>query len=172
MNKKLLLAIPLFVIAAGIGYKMTHSPSGAATSTLDELPKGASTSSVVSGGAAKVNESAGVTGKTAIVNTTASVPYDPRLANLAVTTDNPTIDYIRGEGGLVVAEIDNDPNNISYKKPLKEYQYYQGKVRTMTRYEYFKTEIVVTTIDVAYKPDGSVLDYREQTATQKLGAKE
>lgn len=169
MNKKLLLVIPLLLIGAGVGYKIMHSPTGAVDSPQKGFPGVSATSSATLEATASANVSSVAAGKVTAAGASASVAYDPRLANLTVTTDNPTIDYIRGEGGVVIAEIDNDPNNISYKKPLKEYQYYQGKVRTMTRYEYYKTEIVTTTIDVAYKPDGSVLDYREQTATQKLG---
>jgi hypothetical protein len=169
MNKKLLVAATLLVLGVGVGYKFFSSPAGngqaarVGDATKVQLP------SISPGGVAQVNASSSAATKDAAVAANPNVAYDPRLANLVVTTDNPTIEYVRGEGGLVIAELDNDPNNISYKKPLKEYQYRQGKVQTMTRYEYFKTEIIVTTIDVAYKPDGSVYDYREQTSTRKIG---
>lgn len=171
MNKKLLIVISVLVIGAGAGYAVWRSPISASVAKRVEPLKSESAkvgvpSSTATGVAAAPSA---IQGSSAPAATNTGAAYDPRLANLVVTTDNPTIEYVRGEGGLVIAELDNDPNNISYKKPLKEYQYHQGKVQTMTRYEYFKTEIIVTTIDVAYKPDGSVYDYREQTSTRKIG---
>jgi hypothetical protein len=167
MKRNLVLVSLIAIVGIGAGYKFWPKPFS--TQAPAQQSAGAASSLAGIAPAPHPSNNASAVNEKVISNSASSIAYDPRLANLAASTDNPAIEYIRGEGGLVLAEVDNEPNNISYKKPLKEYQYHQGKVRTLTRYEYYKTEIVVTTIDVAYKPDGSILDYREQTNAKKIG---
>ena len=87
--------------------------------------------------------------------------YNPVLEKIAITTGNDLIDYIYSEDGKLIMELDNDQTSISYKRPLKIYTYVNNKVATLTRYQYLSGETVETLIQVAYHPDGSVMDSKE-----------
>jgi hypothetical protein len=91
-------------------------------------------------------------------------PADPRLAALMVTPDTGTIEFVKGADGRVIQEIDQDPNSLGYKKPLRQYVYAGDKVVGLTTYRYHagQTEIIRTA--VSYKPDGSIDRYEESTS--------
>lgn len=98
------------------------------------------------------------------------VPYDPRLAGLAVSQDNGLIQFIVGSDGKVIQEVDNDPNSPGYKKPTREYLYAGDQVVGLTQYRYLGDQVEITKTLVSYKPDGSVdqfnetIDYQERKA--------
>lgn len=166
MNKKIVYVLLLMLAAFSGGWLFAHKPAADNVPAVEHSE--ASVSATATSNKASVSPTNSSLENMSSKAMASSPVYDPRLANLVASTDNPMINYVRGEGGIVIAEIDNDPNSASYKKPLKEYQYQKDHVRSMTRYEYYKTETVITTTDVAYKNDGSILDYRENTITRKI----
>ena len=91
------------------------------------------------------------------------LPSDPRLAALAVSPDNGLIQFVVGKDGKVISEIDQDPNSLGFKKPLREYTYSGERVTGLTAYKYLGDQVQVTRTAVSYKPDGSVDQYREST---------
>lgn len=93
-----------------------------------------------------------------------AVPDDPRLAALMVSPDNGFIEFVVDANGKVVKEIDKDPSSLSFKRPLREYTYSDGKVIGLTAYHYTGDQIQVTTTAVAYKPDGSIDNYLQSTS--------
>jgi hypothetical protein len=103
-------------------------------------------------------------------NSSIKPAYDPRLEDLKVTKDNGLIEYVYGDGGIVIKEIDKDPSSPSFKKDLKIYQYQNNKVSSITRYQYFNDQTFVTTLNVTYNIDGSIKDYRELAEYQKKPA--
>jgi len=88
---------------------------------------------------------------------------DPRLAALMVSPDNGLIEYLADPEGRVIREVDNDPNSIGYRKPLREYSYAGDKVIRLVKYLYTGNEVQTVTADVIYKADGSIDQYREST---------
>jgi hypothetical protein len=78
-----------------------------------------------------------------------------------VSPDNPSIKFIVGENGKVIAEIDQYPGSASFGKPTREYVYYGDKVVAHTAYRYAGSHVEVTRTVVSYKPDGSVDEVRE-----------
>jgi len=92
------------------------------------------------------------------------LPADPRLAALLVTPDNGQIEFVKGADGRVIQEIDKDPNSLGYGKPLRDYVYAGDKVVGLTAYRYQANQVEVIRAAVAYKPDGSIADYRESTS--------
>lgn len=93
-----------------------------------------------------------------------SAPQDPRLATLAVSPDNGLINFVVGDNGKVIREIDDDPGSPSYKKPLREYTYHGDKVVALTQYKYLGGQVQVTRTAVSYKADGSVDQFHESTS--------
>jgi hypothetical protein len=93
-------------------------------------------------------------------------PVDPRLAALMVSPDNGVIEFVKGGDGRVIREIDQDPNSLGYKKPLREYVYSGDKIVGLTTYRYHADQVEVVRTAVSYKPDGSVDQYREETSFQ------
>src|SRR5688572_29578453 len=57
-----------------------------------------------------------------------TMPADPRLAALMISSDNGLIEFVRSTDGKVIKEIDRDPNSLGYQKPLREYTYAGDKV--------------------------------------------
>ena len=51
------------------------------------------------------------------------MPRDPRLAALMVSPENALVEFVPGDHGQVIKEIDKDPNSPGYRKPLREYTY-------------------------------------------------
>jgi hypothetical protein len=90
-----------------------------------------------------------------------AVPADPRLAALAVSPDNGLINFVTGDNGKVIREVDNDPNSPSYQKPLREYMYAGDRVVGLTSYQYQGDQVQISRTVVTYKPDGSIDQYLE-----------
>ncbi|MEO8019838.1 MAG: hypothetical protein ABI769_18670 [Pseudomonadota bacterium] len=95
------------------------------------------------------------------------VPADPRLAALMVSPDNALMEFVAGDNGKVIKEIDNDPNSAGYRKSLREYTYVGDKVILLTAYRYLGDQVQVIKAAVTYKPDGSVDQYQESTSYQQ-----
>jgi hypothetical protein len=93
-------------------------------------------------------------------------PADPRLAALMVTPDNGVIEFRKGSDGRVIEEIDQDPNSLGYRKPLRQYVYAGDKVVRLTTYRYHAGQVEVVRTTVSYKPDGSVDQFNETTSYQ------
>ncbi len=163
MNKKYYVAVPLLfvLIALGwFGFKFSYiSDKNSSWATSEGTKSKVTFSGVRSADSTKENISIS---DASIKNAAANVT-DRRLANLIVEKDNPMVEYVYDESGLIIKEIDKEPSSISYKKPLKLYQYKNGKVVKVEKYEYFSTETHITTIDAAFNDDGSIQDYRETT---------
>lgn len=100
-----------------------------------------------------------------------SVPADPRLAALAVSPPNDLIEFVVGDNGKVIAELDKDPASISFKKPLREYTYVGDRVIGLTAYRYLPDQVEVSRTRVSYKPDGSVDDFLEDTTYNNVKSK-
>lgn len=92
------------------------------------------------------------------------MPADPRLAALMVSPDNGLIEFVRAANGKVIAEIDQDPSSLGFKKPLREYIYSRDKVVGLTAYRYLPEHTEISRTSVSYKPDGSVDQYAESTS--------
>lgn len=95
------------------------------------------------------------------------VPADPRLAALMVSPDNGLIEFVPGDNGKVIREIDNDPNSAGYRKPLREYTYAGDRVVGLISYKYLGDQVQIVKALVSYKPDGSVDQYRESTSYEQ-----
>lgn len=95
--------------------------------------------------------------------TDSAPPADPRLAALAVSPPNDLIQFVVGDNGKVISEIDKDPASISFNKPLREYTYAGDRVIGLTAYRYFPDQVEISRTRVAYKPDGSVDDFDQAT---------
>lgn len=95
------------------------------------------------------------------------VPADPRLAALMVSPDNGLIEFVPGDNGKVIREIDNDPNSAGYRKPLREYTYAGDRVVGLISYKYLGDQVQIIKALVSYKPDGSVDQYRESTSYEQ-----
>jgi len=91
------------------------------------------------------------------------VVSDPRLQALMVTPDNGVIEFFADAEGRVIKEVDNDPNSVSYRKPLREYTYAGDKVIRLVAYRYNGDQVQIVKADVVYKPDGSIDKYNEST---------
>lgn len=91
-------------------------------------------------------------------------PADPRLLALAVSPPNDLIEFVVGDNGKVIAELDKDPASISFKKPLREYTYAGDRVIGLTAYRYLPDQVEISRTRVSYKPDGSVDDLVQATA--------
>lgn len=94
------------------------------------------------------------------------VPADPRLIALMVTPENALIDYVKGPDGRVIQELDNDPNSPRYRKPVREYLYAGANVAGLTTYRNVGGQVEVVRVQVSYKPDGSIDQYRESIGHQ------
>ncbi len=161
MNKKYYITVPSLFLLLGVGwfgFKFSYTSDKNSGLAISEGTKSDVTfSGVNSSDSTKENVSISDSSiKNAVANDT-----DRRLANLIVEKDNPMVEYVYDEGGFIIKEIDKEPSSISYKKPLKLYQYKNGKVVKIEKYEYFSTETHITTIDAAFNDDGSIQDYRE-----------
>jgi len=95
------------------------------------------------------------------------VTSDPRLAALMVSPDNGLIEFVAGDNGKVIKEIDNDPGSPGYRKPLREYTYAGDKVIQLVAYRYLGDQVQIVKAIVTYKPDGSVDQYRESTSYEQ-----
>jgi hypothetical protein len=91
-------------------------------------------------------------------------PADPRLAALAVSPPNDLIEFVMGEDGKVIAEIDKDPASISFQKPLREYTYSGNRVIGLIAYRYLPDQVEISRTRVSYKPDGSIDEFAHATA--------
>ena len=89
---------------------------------------------------------------------------DPRLAALMVSPDNALIEFVPGDNGKVIREIDNDPSSAGYRKPLREYMYAGERVVGLVSYKYLGDQVQIVKAAVSYKPDGSVDHYQESTS--------
>ncbi|WP_086930907.1 hypothetical protein [Agarilytica rhodophyticola] len=83
---------------------------------------------------------------------------------LTIELDDPSIEYRYGDSGEVLMELDNNENSPSYNKPLKQYEYVDGRLTSVTRFEYFGDKVKKYHLDVAYNDKGELVNYRE---TQK-----
>ena len=92
------------------------------------------------------------------------VTTDPRLAALMVSPNDDLIEFVAGADGKVFKEIDNDPNSIGYRKPLREYTYAGNQVIRLVAYKYLGDQIQIIKADVVYKPDGSIDKFQESTS--------
>lgn len=81
-----------------------------------------------------------------------------------VSPDNGLIEFVPDSNGKVIKEIDNDPNSLGYRKPLREYSYAGERVVRLVSYHYLGNQVQIVQADVSYKPDGSVDHYREATS--------
>lgn len=99
------------------------------------------------------------------------IPADPRVAAMQPSPDNGLIEFVRGPAGKVISEIDNDPGSLSYRKPLREYMYSGDQVIGLISYRYMGDQIEITKTAVAYKPDGSVDNYKQDTSYATGGEK-
>lgn len=88
---------------------------------------------------------------------------DPRLAALAVSSDNGLIEFVHGPDDRVIAEFDKDPNSLGFEKPMRQYTYSSDKLVGLTSYRYFPDRVEISRTAVAYKPDGSVDEISEST---------
>jgi hypothetical protein len=91
-------------------------------------------------------------------------PADPRLAALMVSPDNGTIEFVKGPDGRVIQEIDQDPNSLGYKRPLRQYVYAGDRVVGLTTFRYHADQVEIIRTAVSYKPDGSIDRYQEATS--------
>ncbi len=98
---------------------------------------------------------------------TRPVTSDPRLAALMVSPDNELIEFVGGDNGKVIREIDNDPNSMGYRKPLREYTYAGERVVGLVSYKYLGDQVQIIRAAVSYKPDGSVDQYQESTSYEQ-----
>lgn len=87
------------------------------------------------------------------------------VAKLALSEDNGKIEFVKNTQGVIIKELDQDPASISFQKPLREYGYLNGKVNSMTRYEYSSGKVTAYKLHVAYDSAGEVSDYRESSTT-------
>jgi hypothetical protein len=94
-------------------------------------------------------------------------PADPRLAALMVSPPDALIEFVPGENGKVIREIDNDPNSASFRKPLRDYTYAGERIAGLVSYKYLGDQVQIVRASVSYKPDGSVDQYRESTSYDK-----
>jgi hypothetical protein len=96
------------------------------------------------------------------------VPADPRLAALMVGPEDALIEYVKDRDGRVIQEIDNDPNSPRYRQPVREYLYAGGNVAGLTTYRHVGGQVEIVRVQVSYKPDGSVDQFREVIEHEKL----
>ncbi len=85
-------------------------------------------------------------------------------AKLALSEDNGKIEFVKDAQGVVIKELDQDPASISFQKPLREYGYLNGKVNSVTRYEYNSGKVTAHKLQVTYDSAGELSDYRESSA--------
>jgi hypothetical protein len=93
-----------------------------------------------------------------------AVPADPRLAALAVSPDNGLIEFVTGADGKVIKELDKDPTSPGFRKTLREYTYRGDQVVGVVSHKYLGDQVQTTRTTVAYKPDGSIDQYRESVS--------
>lgn len=161
MNKTTLYgAIALGVIVAGALYLNSADRSV-------ETPVPAQRTDATSGAPSDTHSSGGTAAQSTAVGqfhrVESAPPADPRLAALAVSPPNDLIQFVVGDNGKVIAEIDKDPASMSFKKPLREYTYAGDRVIGLTAYHYFPGQIEISRIRVSYRPDGSVDDFVQAT---------
>ena len=96
------------------------------------------------------------------------VPADPRLAALMVGPEDALIEYVKDREGRVIQEIDNDPNSPRYRQPVREYLYAGGNVAGLTTYRHVGGQVEIVRVQVSYKPNGSVDQFREVIEHEKL----
>jgi len=155
MNKGIIVgAIAFFAVFAGVWwYAADH---GDAPKSTAEPAKTAAAPAAGSPASPPVNSRTDPTGRPA--------PADPRLAALMVSPDNGVIEFVKGPDGRVIQEIDQDPNSLGFKKPLRQYVYVGDKVAGLTTYRYHADQVEVIHTRVSYKPDGGVDRYDETTS--------
>jgi len=92
-----------------------------------------------------------------------TAPSDSRLQALMVSPDNGLIEFVKDADGKVIREIDQDPSSARFGKPTREYTYSGNQVVGLTSYKHLGNQIQVSRVMVAFRPDGSVEQYRETT---------
>ncbi len=170
MSKKVTLYVLISIILLGgiIGFNVLKSEPENKTQQLGVQTEKQSQSNLPDK-QMNLNEKQKASSLMSLGKQKSNVPTDPRLNDLIVSEDNALIEYIHNPDGQVIKEIDNNSVSASFKKPLKIYQYKNGKVSSLVRYQYNEKQVLVSSIDVAYNEDGSIKDYRESTTTQSSG---
>ncbi len=170
MRKTVVVGAVAFVaVIAGMGYVINDSRRSAAT---DQPEVAKRTSAEALARQDITQRSAGSQSETRrqpTQVTSEAVPADPRLAALLVSPRSDLIEFVVGDDGQVIREIDQDPSSLGFKKPAREYTYSRGKVVGLTAYRYLGDYVEITRIAVSYKPDGSVDRYFESTSQDSNG---
>jgi hypothetical protein len=88
---------------------------------------------------------------------------DPRLAALISSSDGTPADFLLDADGHLIKEVGSDRHSPSYRRPLREYTYVGDKLIRLVKYIYTGKQTQIIQADLAYKPDGSIEQYRETT---------
>jgi len=88
---------------------------------------------------------------------------DPRLAMLIASSDGAPTDFLLDADGHLIKEVDSDRHSPTYRRPLREYTYAGDKLIRVVKYVYTGKQTLITQADLAYRPDGSIDQYRETT---------
>lgn len=102
----------------------------------------------------------------ATLTTSSAADFSAVAAKLALSTDNGNVEFIKNTQGQVIRELDQDPTSPSFKKPLSDYGYQNGKVNSVTRYEYNAGLVTIYRLQVAYDAAGNIVDFRESARTE------